>query len=100
MLGLTAGEMTGRHMGEFWSEENPEGLKDEIYNQTLKGGWEGQMYYRRADGTSIPVFVSSALVDDAGGEPFAMVGIARDISVEQRMTTEILQRNSELAGPN
>lgn len=97
MLGLTADEMTGRHMGEFWSEENPEGLKDEIYNQTLKGGWEGQMHYRRADGISIPVFVSSALVDDAGGEPFAMVGIARDISVEQRMTTEILQRNRELA---
>ncbi|MDO8736630.1 MAG: PAS domain S-box protein [Thermoleophilia bacterium] len=97
MLGQAAEEIAGRHMGEFWSEENPESLRDEIYNRTLKGGWEGQMRYRRADGADIPVFVSSALVDDAGGEPFAMVGIARDISVEQRMTAEILQRNRELA---
>lgn len=97
MLGLDAAEMTGMHMGEFWSDENPAGLRDEIYAQTLKGGWEGQMHYRRADGTSIPVFVSSAIVDDGEGKPYAMVGIARDISVEQRMTTEILQRNRELA---
>ncbi|MHB8792546.1 MAG: PAS domain S-box protein [Thermoleophilia bacterium] len=97
MLGLSVDGSTGLHMGEFWSEENPAGLRDEIYVKTLKGGWEGQMQYRRADGTSIPVFVSSALVDDAGGKPFAMVGIARDISVEQRMTAEILQRNRELA---
>jgi len=97
MFGHTAEKMTGMHMGEFWSDENPEGLKDEIYAQTMKGGWEGQMHYRRADGTGIPVFVSSALVDDAAGNPVAMVGIARDISVEQRMTTEILQRNRELA---
>jgi len=98
MLGYPAEKMTGLHMGEFWSDRNSAELKEEIYEKTLNaGGWEGQMYYSGADGKDIPVFASSAIVDDADGSPFAMVGIARDISAEQRMTSEILQRNRELA---
>jgi len=97
LLGYEAVAMTGMHMGEFWSDRNPEGLREEIYARTLEGGWEGQMWYRRADGSSLPVFVSSARVDDASGKPMALVGIARDVSAEQRLTSEILRRNRELA---
>ena len=97
LLGYEADAITGMHIGDFWSGSNPEGLKEQIYAGTLKGGWEGQMWYRRADGSSLPVFVSSARVDDASGKPMALVGIARDISAEQRLTSEILRRNRELA---
>ncbi|MFA6002131.1 MAG: PAS domain S-box protein [Thermoleophilia bacterium] len=97
LLGNDAEAMAGMHMGEFWSDRNPEGLRDQIYIKTLESGWEGQMWYRRADGSDIPVFVSSARVDDAFGKPMALVGIARDISAEQRLTSEILRRNRELA---
>ena len=97
MFGRSVESMLGMHMGEIWSDENPEGLREEIYQKTLNGGWEGQMLYRRTDGTSFPVFASSARVDDERGRPVAMVGIARDISAEQRMTREILRRNRELA---
>ena len=97
LLGYEAESMTGMHMGEFWSDKNPEGLRDQIYARTLEGGWEGQMWYRRAEGSDLPVFVSSARVDDASGKPLALVGIARDVSTEQRLTSEILRRNRELA---
>src|SRR5659263_610243 len=55
------------------------------------------MWYRRADGSSFPVFASSAKVDDESGKPVALVGIARDVSTEQELTTQILRRNRELA---
>jgi len=97
ILGYEPEAMADMHMGEFWSEANPEGLKEQIFTKTLEGGWEGQMWYRRADGSDFPVFVSSARVDDASGKPMALVGIARDISAEQRLTSEILRRNRELA---
>ncbi len=92
-----AEEMTGTHMGELWADQNPVGLRQEIYEKTLDGGWEGQMWYKRSDDSTFPVFSSSACVKGANGKPIALVGISRDISVEQRMTTEILRRNRELA---
>ncbi len=97
LLGYEAAAMIGMHMGELWSDRNPEGLKERIFGKTLEGGWEGQMWYRRADGSSFPVFTSSAKVDDENGKPVALVGIARDVSAEQELTTEILRRNRELA---
>ncbi|MHB8859368.1 MAG: PAS domain S-box protein [Thermoleophilia bacterium] len=97
MFGRSVESMLGMHMGELWSDENPGKLKEEICTKTLDGGWEGQMLYRRQDGGSFPVFVSSAKVEDDQGRPVAMVGIARDISVERNMTNEILRRNRELA---
>lgn len=97
MFGRSVESMLGMHMDELWSDKNPDQLKEEIYRKTLDGGWEGQMIYRRKDGRSFPVFVSSAKVEDDNGRPVAMVGIARDISVEQNMTMEILRRNRELA---
>lgn len=97
MLGKSVEEMAGSHMGEFWSPDNPQQLADSIFKGTLAGGWEGQMRYRCADGSNLPVHVSSAPVKGRDGEIQAMVGIFRDISEEQRMTEEILRRNRELA---
>ncbi|MBK5225904.1 MAG: PAS domain S-box protein, partial [Thermoleophilia bacterium] len=97
LFGYEAAAMTGMHMRELWSNRNPEGIKERIYGKTLDGDWEGQMWYRRADGSSFPVFASSAKVDDESGKPVALVGIARDVSTEQELTTEILRRNRELA---
>ncbi|MHB8160565.1 MAG: PAS domain S-box protein [Thermoleophilia bacterium] len=97
LFGYEAAAMAGMHVGELWSDRNPEGLKDRIFGKTLEGAWEGQMWYRRADGSSFPVFVSSARVDDENGKPVALVGIARDVSAEQELTTQILRRNRELA---
>lgn len=96
-FGYTPGEMTGMHMGDLWSDENPAGLKEEIFTATMKCGWEGQLRYRRRDGTRFPVFLSSARVDDENGDTIALVGISRDVSEEQRMTVEILKRNRDLA---
>ncbi len=97
LLGGSVGEILGRHFGSFWSSGNPAGLKEAILRETMEGGWEGQLAYRRLDGEEIAVHASSALVTGDDGKPAAMVGMFHDISEEQRMTREILRRNRELA---
>ncbi|MHB1390981.1 MAG: PAS domain S-box protein [Thermoleophilia bacterium] len=97
LFGYTVAEMTEMHEADFWSDENPAGLGEELYAATMNGGWEGQVLYRRRDGTDLPVFLSSARVDDENSEALAIVGISRDVSDEQRLTAEILRRNRDLA---
>jgi len=97
MFGYDLEEMAGMRFNELWSDENPDELKAEILKETMADGWEGTLLQRRADGSSFPVYGSSSRVDDQSGNPMALVCIVRDLSVEQRMTTEILRRNRELA---
>ncbi|MHB8923620.1 MAG: PAS domain S-box protein, partial [Thermoleophilia bacterium] len=96
-FGFTPDHMTGKHMSEIWSDDNSAGLNEKIFAETMKGGWEGQVLYQRRDGTNLPVFLSSARVDDENGDAIAVVGISRDVSDEQRLTAEILRRNRDLA---
>ncbi len=97
MLEDSTARLAGRHMGEFWSPHNPEHLREEVYRATLRGGWEGELIYRRSDGKDFPAYVSSAVVKGPDGRPAAMVGIFHDVSDRRRMTEEILRRNRELA---
>ncbi len=97
MLGADAESLAGRNMEEYWSELNPDHLREEVYRATLRGGWEGELTYRNSDGSDFPAYVSSAAVRGPDGRLTAMVGIFHDISEEKRMTMEILRRNRELA---
>ncbi len=96
-FGYAQEAMNGMRLTDLWAGRNPAGLEEEIIRASLGRGWQGQLWYRRADGSEFPAFVSSQRVDDDGGNPLALVAISRDISAEHHMTTEILRRNRELA---
>ncbi|HTP13469.1 MAG TPA: PAS domain S-box protein, partial [Bacteroidota bacterium] len=80
--GYSAEELSGQDIAVVLSPRNPTINKD-IVAETLRGGWEGELFNRKKDGTEFPVFLSTSVVRDQEGKAIAMIGVARDITASK-----------------
>ena|GEM_PF-4106298 len=94
MHGYEAGEgLIGQHVGIFHNQEQVE--QDVIpFNQRVKekGFHTGEVGHTRNDGTPFPTPMTTTLVKDEQGNPYAIAGIAKDIT-ERRRTEEALRQS-------
>jgi PAS domain S-box-containing protein len=60
-----------------------------ILEETLHGGWHGEMINLRKDGTVFPIELSTSVVRDDNGDPVALVGVAIDISERRRVESQL-----------
>jgi PAS domain S-box-containing protein len=72
---------------------------DTVLQETLSGGWKGEILNRKKDGTVFPVSLSTSVVYDEKKQPIALVGIASDNTErkhaeEQLLQTQMLLRSS------
>ena len=79
-----AEEIMGRTPEVLLSAKNPPGLGEQIFQQTLRGGWKGEILNRRKDGTEFPIFLSTSQIKNAEGKTIGLIGVARDISERKR----------------
>lgn len=93
-LGYTREELKGKDVSIMQSPNNPPDLGKEIFEGSLKGGWEGEVINIRKDGSEYPVYLTTSPVRDSDGNIIALIGISRDIS-EQKKAEEAL-KESEL----
>ena len=89
--GYSEDELLGKHSSIFWSERNPREIVAQILPATLAGGWKGELYNKRKDGTEFPIYLSTAVINNDSGDPIALVGIMRDITKEKE--SEILKNS-------
>ncbi len=82
--GYTEEELIGRPITMVRSSKNAPGMSDEIQNQTLHGGWEGEVWQRRKDGSEFLTSLSTSVVRGENGEPIAFMGVSRDITEKTR----------------
>jgi len=82
-------EILGRTPGFIQSPRNPEGLTTTILQQTLAGGWNGEILNVKRDGTEFPILLSTSLINTADGRMLGLVGVARDISEQKRAENQI-----------
>jgi PAS domain S-box-containing protein len=78
--GYTGEELIGRHVSLMDSPRNPPSLRTEILAATAKGGWSGELYNRRKDGTDIAIALTTAQVRNAEGRVIALMGVASDVT--------------------
>ncbi len=65
---------------------------DEMFSTLLAGRvWRGELVDRRKDGTTYPAEMTIAPVLDGAGDVTHFVSVARDISAEKQMLTQLLQ---------
>jgi PAS domain S-box-containing protein len=84
--GYTAEEIMGRTPEFLYSNKNPSGLCDFVFQQTLRGGWKGQLVNRRKDGTEFFISLATCPIKISEGRTLGLVGVARDVS--QRVGAE------------
>jgi len=93
MYGYTTDELTGKDVSLVRSYSVHPAIIEDIFQETLAGGWHGEVLNRRKDGSDLPVELWTSIVRDDAGTPVAMVGIARDIS--ERKNSEAQLKQSE-----
>jgi PAS domain S-box-containing protein len=93
LLGLAdSDELVGRSVFDFVIENDRKPLAGNISNLTEVGVRRSTQYTGlRQDGSSVPVEVSSAVIQDTAGRPKAVMATIRDIT-ERKQAQEALER--------
>jgi two-component system sensor histidine kinase NreB len=82
--GYTEQEVLGRKVDMLYSPKNPPGLTDQMFQQTLAGGWKGELLDLKKDGTEFPISLATSQIKDGTGRTLGLIGVARDISEQKR----------------
>jgi PAS domain S-box-containing protein len=67
---------------------------------TLLGGWQGELWNRKRDGTDFLIMLNTAAVIDKQGKLEATVGVARDISERKRAEAELMRARENAESAN
>lgn len=98
MYGYRRDELIGHNIRIVRSARtsNNKSLNHSIYQGTLDGGWQGEIFNRKKDGTEFPVMLSTSVLYDDNGIPRATIGVARDISERKQSEKELFQSRERL----
>ena len=97
--GYTEEELIGKHVSFLRSVKNDEHSVSKILPETRGGGWEGELWNKRKDGSDFLIHLSTSIIKDENDIPVALVGIATDITLkkeEEERLSALLSFQSEL----
>ncbi len=90
--GYEAGELLGRHLSIFHTEEQ---MREDVipFNERVMeaGAHEGEIGHVRKDGTTFPTWMTTTLLKDEEGNVAGFVGTARDITGLKRTERALLE---------
>lgn len=92
-------ELLGRTVEILRSDKNDLKHVKNILNKTIGGGWEGELWNRKKDGTDFLIYLSTSVIKDDEGIPVALVGIATDITekkLEEQRLFNLFSFQSEM----
>jgi PAS domain S-box-containing protein len=87
--GYTDEEIIGKDIGIIRVPKS-EYLSEKILEDTINGGWNGELINRKKDGTEFPIELSTSHIKDENGKPIALIGIASDITERKRVRLELV----------
>src|ERR1035437_3946624 len=92
--------LIGENVSIVRSPLNPPEGTGGILSATLAGGWRGELWNRKRDGTDFLVMLNSAAVTDGNGRVDATVGVARDITESKRAELELTRARDHAESAN
>lgn len=94
IYGFSREEIIGKNISVVRSKNNPPEVVRQILPKTINGGWEGEIYNRKKDGTDFLISLRTSIVRDKSGEPIALVGACFDIT-EKKLIEETIRKSEE-----
>ena len=95
-VGYTEDEILGQHVAMINSPRNPSTLQDDLRIATARGGWTGELYNRRKDGTDFLLALTTAPVRDSEGRVIALMGVSSDITERKQTEAQARQLQESL----
>ena len=81
--GYTEEELLGKTPDILVSPKNPPALLNQILLQSRAGGWQGEVFDRRKDGTEFWIHLSTSQIKLADGRVIGLMGVSRDITAQK-----------------
>ncbi len=91
VYGYKEEEILGKSLDVLRSENNPPEVLNKIRPSTLAGGWNGELFNKRKDGTEFPIYLSTAVVRNDEGELLAFIGVSSDITERKKVIKELIE---------
>ena len=85
-------EIIDKNVSILYSGNNQPEIIKKISPETLEGGWQGELFNRKKDGTEFPVFLSTSFVYDEKERPVVYVGVAKDITISKLAEAKLQYR--------
>jgi PAS domain S-box-containing protein len=98
--GYEESELLGQHISVVRSPLDTPEVTSHILPATLTGGWRGELWNRRKDGTDFLILLTTAAVKDDAGRLQATVGVGRDITEAKRVEAELTRAKEEAERAN
>ncbi len=96
MYGFSESEVLGKNISIIHSTSNPKPILEEIRLNSINNRWVGELVNQRKDGTEFPIFLSTSCVYDENGKPYALVGVARDITERRKDEKQLEEYRNNL----
>ena len=88
--GYTKDELIGKHINIVQPTEIKQTQVKEIFPKTAKGGWKGELINKRKDGSLLPIYLSTSVIEDDKHNQIAFIGIAMDITEMKKNSNELI----------
>jgi len=82
--GYTVDEILGKQSRILGSPKNPPDIDRQILEKTRQGGWTGELFNRRKDGTDFQIFLNTSIIKNTEGTISGYLGVAQDITERKR----------------
>jgi PAS domain S-box-containing protein len=97
--GYKESEILGNTVEILRSKRNVPSNVNKILPKTKDGGWEGEIWNKKKDGTEFLIHLSTSIIKDEQDQPVALVGLATDITErkkEEERLFSLLRFQSEM----
>jgi PAS domain S-box-containing protein len=98
--GYDENELIGKHVSLVISPINPMNLAGEIFSATRSGGWKGEVWNKRKDGSEFPIYLSTSIIYDKDGKPLGLIGVAIDITEHKQAEKELIESKETAESAN
>jgi PAS domain S-box-containing protein len=96
--GYSLEELIGKSLNIIRSQKNPKGIFNEIEEETMRGGWHGELINRTREGREFPIFLSTSVVRNDKSEIVATIGVANDITERKQLETALRESEKDYKG--